>query len=102
LTTTYDIANLYTVTKIPIVTKAVVRCIHTGVINFITGVNRACNIVTAVNRCALLASTATITRFISVTELVVGTGTSRRFELAEGTATITICTITVITVLPGI
>jgi hypothetical protein len=102
LTTTYDITCLYTVTEIPIVAEGVVRFIHTGVINFITGVNRACNTVTAVNECACLARTATITGFVSVTVLVIGAGASRRFELTEGTAAVTICNITVVTVLPGI
>jgi hypothetical protein len=102
LTTTYDITGLYTVTEITIVAEAVIRFIHTGVSNFITGVNRACNTVTAVNGCACLARTATITGFISVTVLIVGTGAFRRFKFTESTAAVTIFNITVVTVLPGI
>jgi len=73
LTTTYEVTYLFTVTEIPIVAKAVVRYIYTGVINFITEVSRAVIPVTAVNWCAFLAGTATITGFISVTVLVIGT-----------------------------
>jgi len=77
LAATNQVACFHTVTVLSIVTAAVVRCVFTGVIHLVTGINGTRNPVVTVDRYPRLAVTAAITGFLAVAVLVVPTWASR-------------------------
>jgi len=68
LATVDRVAGFHTVAKLPVVTRGVVRAVHTDVVHFITGVNRAADGVVTIGRCAGLAVVKGITRLAAVAE----------------------------------